>query len=86
MSALDVLPPKDWVFVNDLMRSDTHARMFHIGAAVTKVAAMFGTENQSTDAMAVFVLLMESMQNRDAECEARAMGIFNDWLARRELH
>ena len=86
MSALDVLPPKDWAFVNDLMRSDSHRRMFHIGAAVTKVAAMFGTENQCTDAMAVFVLLLEGMESRDAECEARAMTIYSEWNSRRGLH
>lgn len=86
MSALNVLPPKDWAFVNDLMRSDSHRRMFRIGVAVTKVAAMFGTEGQCTDAMAVYVLLVEGMESRDAGCEARAMSIYREWNARRGLH
>jgi hypothetical protein len=90
MSATDVMPPHVWAFYNEHVQSPIGRKILHIGMALAKVTAMFGTEQQPTEAMAIFILLLEGLESGDAATyarnEAHAMAIHNEWRARRELH
>ena len=86
MADTDVMPPKVWAFYSEQMQSATGRKMAHIGMVLTKVAAMFGTEKQPQEAMAIFVLLLEGLESGDSRYEARAMGIYRECMARREVH
>lgn len=88
-----IFPPKVAEFIQDYWPSASHRRMFFLGQVVVKVSAMFQLspdDEVPDDAKAVFVLLLEGMESGDAATyarnEAQAMGIYNEWRARRELH
>lgn len=88
-----LFPPKIAEFVSDYWSSSSHRRMFFLGQVVVKVSAMFQLSPDTEvpdDAKAVFVLLLEGMESGDAAVYARneshAMGVYNEWRARRELH
>lgn len=88
-----LFPSRVAEFVNGYWASASHRRMFFLGQVVVKVSAMFQLspdDEVPDDAKAVFIALLEGMESGDAATyarnEAHAMGIYHEWLARRELH
>ena len=88
-----LLPPKIHNFVEDMMRSPTHRKIFHVGLALAKVSLMYQQlpgEAIPDEAKASVLLLLEGLESGDAAeyaaCDAHVTTLYREWLATREVH